>query len=146
MSHPICSLCNMSNNAASRSRQLAPIDRQSRRALANELPVSLRRIYKQTLLATLREGLPVDPDALVILLSVLDESAEDPLRFCPEFVEQLLWCEITSFCAEHEVHAPEGCGAALFAVLALGMADESFGVRVEDPEKVFGVLDQLCLS
>lgn len=105
--------------------------------------MSLRRLYKHTLLTTLREGVPVDPTALVVVLSVIDDCATDPLYFCPESVEQLLWCEITSFCAQHEIQVPTGCGAALFAVLAIGSADERLGVRVEDPEVVFGVLNQL---
>ena len=119
------------------------IDRIVRRALVQELPVPLRQLYRSVLITTLSEGLPVDPDALAVLLSTLDECADDPMRINSALIEQLLWFEIAAFCARSQLQVPSGCAAALFAAVAIVMGDEAVSLRVEDPEAVFGVLSQL---
>ncbi len=121
----------------------ARIDRTVRRALVEELPESLRQLYRSVLITTLREGLPADPDALAVVLSTLDERADDPLRINSEIVQQLLWFEIAAFCARSHLEVPGSCGAALFAVVAIGIAEEKVALRVEDPEAVFGALGAL---
>lgn len=113
--------------------------------MVNELPESLRRLYRRILVETLREGVPVCPDALAVLFSALDESAEDPLHIRCELVERLLWFEIASFCESNNLAVPAGCADALFATLAIGVAESGTGLRVEDPEAAFGVLSQLSL-
>ena len=123
--------------------QRVPIDRAVRRAMVNELPESLRRLYRRILIETLREGVPVCPDALAVLFSALDESAEDPLHIRCELVERLLWFEIASFCESNNLAVPAGCADALFATLAIGVGESGSGLRVEDPEAAFGVLAEL---
>ena len=119
------------------------IDRLVRRTLVQELPAPLRQLYRTVLITTLGEGLPVDPDALAVLLSTLDECADDPMRIHSALVEQLLWFEIAAFCARNQLEVPSGCAAALFAAVAIAMGDETVPLRVENPEAVFGVLSQL---
>lgn len=133
----------MSTRADNPCKTPTPVDRTVRRTLTNELPLGLRRVYTRVLGHTLNQGVPVKPDALAVLLTVLDERFDEPLRFSPEMVEQLLWYEVAEFCAEHSLEAPIGCGEALFALVAISIADESLGARAEDPEAVFGVLRQL---
>lgn len=119
------------------------IDRTVRRALVQELPEPLRRLYRSVLVTTMRQGLPVDPDALAVVLSVIDECAEEPSLVTCELVQQLLWYEIAAFCARSHIEVPIDCTEALFALVAIGVADETVPLRVKDPEKTFGVLNQL---
>ena len=100
-------------------------------------------MYRRVLEHTLKQGVPVQANALAVVLTVLDERFDEPLRFRAEMVEQLLWYEIAEFCAEHRLDAPKGCADALFAVIAISLADEQLGARAEDPEAVFGALRQL---
>lgn len=133
----------MSKRAPSTHRRTTCLDRGRRRALANELPEPLRVVYRRVLATSLREGVPVDPSALVVILSVLDEICEDPLRFGAPLVEKLLWHEIATFCASNEIEMPSSCSEALFALLVIGHGDETLRIELDDAQSVFRVLSDL---
>jgi len=114
-----------------------------RRTMVDELPASLRALYRRVLVETLRSGVPVDPGALAVVLSAFDECADDPERITSAVIERLLWFEIAVFCERHNLEVPSGCSSALFACVAIAVGDDRTPVRIEDPKAVFGVLDQV---
>jgi len=133
----------MSSHADFPRSEPVHVGTEIRRALTGELPVQLRRVYRSVLEHTLSQGVPVDPSAVAVVLSVLDERCEDPLLFIPERIEQLVWFEVAEFCAENRITVPQRCVEALFAVMAISLADPTLGARAEDPEAVFGALAAL---
>lgn len=136
----------MSIRAHERNPKTHALTVAERRALVAELPVVLRRMYRRVLVTTLREGVPVDASATVIVLSALDESYDDPMCFTAERVEELAWVHIGSFCAANMLAAPSQWDRALFSIMALAVADPSMGCDVEDPREVFHTLSQLTSS
>ena len=136
----------MSTGAIASPHRTRPIDRAVRRTLAAELPVPLRRVYGRVLEHTLREGVPVDADALAVVLSVMDERFDDPLCFEPERIEELIWFAIAAFCEANELSRPTRCVEALFAVVVIGLSDPALGAVAQDRKGCFAVLRQLSTT
>jgi hypothetical protein len=122
------------------------VDRAVRRALLAELPVDLRRLHVEVLAETLANGLPVNPAALVVVLSAHDDAAEVPLRFTSVHVEELLWCGVTEFCEDFGLVMPDGCPEALHAVLAVATGASSLDIESDPVAALFAVFHQLTAS
>lgn len=114
-----------------------------RRILVAELPPALRCLYSRVLATTLGEGVPVAPNATAVLLSTLDESYDDPMRFTKGRIEELVWFRLDEFCQRNALLIPKGWERALFATLAIAAGDPAVGCRVEDPREVFNAISQL---
>lgn len=89
---------------------------------------------------TLANGVPVAPAALTVVLSVQDEQSEDPLGFTVAGVEQMLWYGIDAFCEELAIAVPDGCTAALHAVLAAAVRLELLGPGSDSPGDLFAAM------
>ncbi len=134
----------MSNTASTPDASTdRPIDPAARKALLGELPVVLRRVYTAVLEHTLANGAPVDPSSLVVVLSALDDALENPLDLRAEAMQELLWYGIGRFCADLGLSAPPGCGEALFATLAVTVADERFETSGDPLGDVFAAVREL---
>lgn len=144
MSQGVTIVRTMSNHAPTTSPSDTNLERRRRRALVNELPEPLRLVYRRVLIVSLSQGVPIDPNALVVILCVLDEICEDPLRFTVPLVEKLMWHEVALFCMTHSIEMPTGSSEALFAVLAIGHGDDTLNVELEDPQAIFETLGTLA--
>ncbi len=133
----------MSHSASPDSTTGRTVDSAARKALVAELPPVLRRVYTAVLEHTLASGAPADPAALVIVLSALDELSEDPLDFRAEAVQELLWFGISQFCADLRLVAPTRCTEALFATVALTIADDRFATGGDPLPEVFAAMREL---
>jgi hypothetical protein len=122
------------------------VDRAMRRALLADLHLDLRRLHVEVLAETLANGLPVNPAALVVVLSAHEDMAEVPLRFTSVQVEELLWCGVTEFCEDFGLVMPNGCSEALHAVLAVATNSSSLDAESDPVTELFGVFHQLTAS
>jgi hypothetical protein len=121
-------------------------ERTACRMLARELPQSLRDLRVTVMRETLANGVPVSPAALTVVLSVQDEQSEEPLRFTVDGVEQMLWYGIDAFCEELAIDVPEGCAAALHAVLAAAVRLELLGEQSDATADLFRAMRGLGVS
>ena len=133
----------MSHSASPDTSTGRTVDSTARKALVAELPPVLRRVYTAVLEHTLASGAPVDPAALVIVLSALDDLSDDPLAFRAEAIRELLWFGIAQFCADLGLVAPPRCAEALFATAALTIADDRFATTGDPLPEVFAAMREL---
>jgi hypothetical protein len=136
------------SNTTTQDTEVQPriVDRAVRRALLAELSVDLRQLHVAVLAETLANGLPVNPAALVVVLSAHDEMAEVALRFTSVHVEELLWCGVTEFCEDFGLVMPDGCPEALHAVLAVATRSSSLDVESDPVSALFAAFHQLTAS
>jgi len=120
------------------------VDRKQRRALLDELDVEARALHLDVLRHTLADGVPVNPSALVVVLSAHDDLADDSLCFSADHVNELLWCGVADFCADYGLEMPDGCSAALHAVLAIGTALDALNPSSDPPAELFTAFNALA--
>ncbi|NNC80611.1 MAG: hypothetical protein HKN94_10710 [Acidimicrobiales bacterium] len=94
------------------------------RALVHELPAGLRDLRLATLTESMRNGVPINPWALTVLLAAHADRVDDPMVWMVDDVETLLWHAITDFVTERGLRPPEDCGSALHACLAAAVREE----------------------
>jgi len=119
------------------------LDRDARKALVAELPAELRRVYTAVLEQTLLSGAPVDPGALVVVLSALDDQGDDALTYRSSSLQALCWFGVTEFCADLGLATPPGCAEALFATVAITIADARFPTAGDPQADVFAALREV---
>ena len=146
LSHPIRTVWVMSETPENALDDLRPLDRVARRTLTDELPPALRLAYRAVLEETMAAGVPVDPGALSVVLSTLDERSDEPLDFRAETVQELLWFAIAEFCESLGFVIPEGCHEALFAVLTILIADPRFDTSGDGAEVLFSAFRELTAA
>ena len=93
------------------------VDAAARRLLKRELTAEVSRLYGTVLASSFRNGTPVSPNALVIVLSAHLDLAEAPLVFTSEHIQELLWFGIEELCEDLGFVVPAGCVEALGAAL-----------------------------
>ena len=131
------------NTPVSRTEPLA-VDRTIRKALLSELPVILRSQHVEVLAHTLRNGVPVSPAALAVVLSAHDDMAVVPMRFTAEHVQELLWFGLTEFCEDYGIAMPEGCQEALHALLSISVATDVLDTDGDSVGEIFAAFRQLA--
>ena len=122
------------------------IDKEQRRYLRAELPDCLNDLYKVVLTDSLRSGVPIRPDALVVVLSAHVEMVHDPLVFTNEHVQELLWFGIHEFCEDRSLIVPERCFEALHAVLASATKAEILSENSDRPGELLSALQSVRAS
>lgn len=128
------------------SPQDSPIDTQTRRSLRTELPAALRGLYTAVLTETLATGNPIDPAALVVVLSAHHATCDSPLRFTSDHVSELLWFGIHEFCEDRDLVVPSDCPVALRAVLSAASQSNALLGGSDAPVELFRALEGLQAS
>jgi hypothetical protein len=123
-----------------------PVDRVVRRALVAELPDELRAVRMTVLRETLASGVPVHPEALAVVLAAHHDFADSVLTFTASHVEELLWFGVSEFCEDLGLDLPDGCPAALYAILAVVCAGELLDAASDPVTEVFAAFHQLAAS
>lgn len=126
-----------------RTRRAARTHNVVMRALVDELPTDLRRLRVATLADTLANGVPVDPFALTVVLSALDETCVEPLLITRSQVEELLWIGIERFCGQAGIPTPAGCAPALHAALAYALASDQLVPGSDSTVQLFAPLHEM---
>lgn len=132
-----------SGTTAESTKKLTLLNRAARRALLDELPLPVRSLHIEVLRRTLAEGIPVNPAALVVVLSAHEDLADEALVFSADHVNELLWFAIAEFCEDFNLVMPDGCSEALHAVLAIGVALDALHPASDPASKLFGAFRQL---
>lgn len=122
------------------------LNRSTRRALLSELPAEVRELHVAVLRHSLADGIPVNPAALVAVLSAHHDLVDTALLFSAEHVNELLWFAIAEFCEDFGLVMPDGCSEALHAVLAIGVALEVLASNSDSPAELFGAFHQLAVA
>ena len=117
-----------------------------RREMRNGLPHDLRVLYRAVLIDTIRNGVPVDPSALAVVLAAHHSIADEPLAFTGEHVEQLLWFGIHEYCEDLGIVTPSGCFDALHAALATATASSLLARQSDPARQLFSAMDSLRAS
>lgn len=128
-----------------RSRRVGRAHNRVMRALVSELPAELRRLRVDTLAHTLANGVPVDPRALTIVLSALDETCGESLLLTRATVEQLLWIGIEQFCTSAELETPAGCVEALHAAVAVADGTKLLAPESDSTPQLFRPFQEMGL-
>jgi|GEM_PF-1845198 len=120
------------------------VDRAARKGLLNDLPSELRALHVDVLAHTLQSGIPVAPSALVVVLSAHIDTADSPMRFTAEHVQELLWFGLAEFCEDYHLQVPDGCQEALHALLSIAVATNSLDTASDSVGDVFAAFGQLA--
>jgi hypothetical protein len=109
-----------------RSSRARSSDRAAHRG-ADELPVWLRRHRLEVLLWAFREGRPLDAIALTAVLGAKHERDDEPFfQWSRHSVRALLWCEISTWCARHELVTPPATASTMWTLLDHLAANDRF--------------------
>ncbi len=122
------------------------LDAETRRSLRASLPTPLRALYRSILCQTLASGAPVNPNALVVVLSAHCESGEEALHFTSDHVSELLWFGIHEFCEDHELEVPAECPEALHSAISAASEMQALSQDSDPPSELFRALEDLLAS
>jgi hypothetical protein len=112
-------------------------------ALVHQLPASLRELRLATLAESLQNGVPVNPWALTVALAAHADRVDDPMLWMVDDVESLLWYAVNEFVTDRDLPTPEGCGAALHALLAVAVRDKVLHSGSDCTRDLFAALNRL---
>lgn len=102
-----------------------------------------RALYREILEAAVAGRVPVDPDALRVVLATKQATSAAPIRaFTAAAIWQLMFVDVVAWCRNRRLEVPTGCATALIRVVEHLESTDSFDGAGDPVDELYDAIDE----
>ena len=102
-----------------------------------------RDLYREVLQASLASQIPINPDALRVILATKQTTTASPARsFSATGIWQLLFVDVVTWCRNRQLAVPEGCASALLRVIEHLDTTDTFDQDSDQAWRLYDAIDE----